>query len=539
MKKYFKLASENLGERELDRIGNVFGIVRPSEISFIVDKRANLEIGEYVTIDYPGIEDEVLALVHSIVLSNENIPENLIRDPQSFDSLQRLGNLEEGEKQVACAEVLGYYTKVGFIRPRFPPKPSACVKRAGEELLNHIFLNEKTGANIGHLVSNKKINVYLSIDEIVRRHLAILAMTGAGKSNTVAILIKEILKKNGSIVIVDPHNEYGLLREDMGDEIVIFNPSRRTRELGTHPIYFKLANLLTEELAALLNIGRKAVVMRSLIYDAIKSLRKETREWDFEQLKQRIDELGEDTDKYRKGTPARIKRHIERIEDLEVFKKSLETPVFDFSGASLVKPGQASVISISGLPSYVQDVVVSRLATKIFRARVNAKLDRSGEKCPCPTFMIVEEVHNFASAHQTSLSLNVLKKTASEGRKFGVGLCLVSQRPGKVHSDVLSQCNTMIILRTINPTDQIQIRQSSEAISDELLADLPGLNKGEAIIVGSGIPIPVITKIWKYDGLLGGDDIPIVEEWNKFSEKMKENSLPTTEYEGDFSDPFR
>jgi len=99
-----------------------------------------------------------------------------------------------------------------------------------------------------------------------------------------------------------------------------------------------------------------------------------------------------------------------------------------------------------------------------------------------------------------------INRIAKEGRKFGVGLGLVSQRPKELNPTVLSQMNTKIILRIVEPTDQKYILESSENVGEDLLQDLPQLSTGEAIVVGSSLPLPALVKIKKYDGVLGGED---------------------------------
>lgn len=104
-------------------------------------------------------------------------------------------------------------------------------------------------------------------------------------------------------------------------------------------------------------------------------------------------------------------------------------------------------------------------------------------------------------------------KIAREGRKFGVGLGLVSQRPKQLHPDVLSQTNTKIILKIVEPEDQKYIQRASEELGEDLVKDLASLGIGEAVIVGAAISLPSIVKIDKFDGVYGGKDINIVGEW--------------------------
>ena len=115
-----------------------------------------------------------------------------------------------------------------------------------------------------------------------------------------------------------------------------------------------------------------------------------------------------------------------------------------------------------------------------------------------------------------------ISRIAREGRKFSVGLCMVSQSPKSLDSDALSQANNMIILRLVEPTDQSHVQRASESLSDDLIAQLPSLNIGEAIVLGLMTRIPTLVKIDEFKGKISGGDMNIVEEWSKSLKKKKE-----------------
>ncbi|MCK5158833.1 MAG: ATP-binding protein, partial [Candidatus Heimdallarchaeota archaeon] len=181
-----------------------------------------------------------------------------------------------------------------------------------------------------------------------------------------------------------------------------------------------------------------------------------------------------------------------------------------------------------------QQTIVDLIARKIFNAgKAKVRNEPTPHKLPCAVLMVVEEAHNFIPGSGRSSS--ILKQIAAEGRKFGVGLGLVSQRPGRLDSDVLSQCNTQIILKIVNPYDQQQILRSSESLSEDLLNDLPALNVGEAVIVGPSLPIPALVKIALFDGKLGGKGVEITGSWKKALERQKSSSRKPQKYEDDFN----
>jgi hypothetical protein len=149
--------------------------------------------------------------------------------------------------------------------------------------------------------------------------------------------------------------------------------------------------------------------------------------------------------------------------------------------------------------------VVSKVLREAWSIAVNQGLPR-------PVFFVMEEAHNFVPGGPgaQSKAAGIIKKIASEGRKFGLFLVLITQRPYKVHGDTLSQCNSKIVMRLTNPQDQQAVRLSSESISEGLLADLPGLNVGEAVILGPLVRVPVMVKVGQRVSKLGGNDWDVV-----------------------------
>jgi uncharacterized protein len=141
----------------------------------------------------------------------------------------------------------------------------------------------------------------------------------------------------------------------------------------------------------------------------------------------------------------------------------------------------------------------------------------SGENyLPYPVFTLLEEAHRFAPAGASVVSTNILKQILAEGRKFGVGIGLITQRPGKLDQDVLSQCMTQIIMRIVNPIDQQTVAQSVEGAGRAMLAELPALTKGQAVISGVGINTPVMCRIRERLTKHGGETFDAPGEWMKW-----------------------
>ena len=135
---------------------------------------------------------------------------------------------------------------------------------------------------------------------------------------------------------------------------------------------------------------------------------------------------------------------------------------------------------------------------------------------PYPVFTLLEEAHRFAPAGASVVSTNILKQILSEGRKFGVGIGLITQRPGKLDQDVLSQCMTQIIMRIVNPIDQDTIAKSVEGAGRQLLDELPALTKGQAVISGVGVNTPVMCRVRPRLTKHGGETFDAPAEWLKW-----------------------
>jgi len=142
-----------------------------------------------------------------------------------------------------------------------------------------------------------------------------------------------------------------------------------------------------------------------------------------------------------------------------------------------------------------------------------------------PTLVVVEEAHNFIPSdiqRTDALARGILETIAREGRKFGLGLCLISQRPVKLSSTALSQCNTHILLRMTNPYDLKHVAESSEGIDSRSERMITNLRPGEAIIVGAAVNFPVFVKVRRRKSQESKYEKSLTEMAREFEEKMSE-----------------
>lgn len=170
------------------------------------------------------------------------------------------------------------------------------------------------------------------------------------------------------------------------------------------------------------------------------------------------------------------------------------------------------------------DYIVSKILTDVFNTVASGSFSY-------PVFIIIEEAHKFIPREGSTFSSSIVKKISAEGRKFGVFLILITQRPSKIHPDSLSQCNSQIVMKLTNPQDQRAVAESSERMSQDLLDDLPGLNPGEAIIVGDITKAPVMVKIRRRKTREGGADINVIEKLRQARQEVKIEAVTKKEHE--------
>jgi DNA helicase HerA-like ATPase len=191
--------------------------------------------------------------------------------------------------------------------------------------------------------------------------------------------------------------------------------------------------------------------------------------------------------------------------------------------AELFRPGRCTVLQLSDIEQNEQQVVVATLLRRVNKARMMSvrgeALPGSDNELRYPVFTLLEEAHRFAPAGQTVVSTNILKQILSEGRKFGVGIGLITQRPGKLDQDVLSQCMTQVIMRIVNPVDQDTVAKSVEGAGRQLLQELPALTKGQAVISGVGVNTPVMCRVRERITKHGGETFDAPSEWAKWHTK--------------------
>jgi len=506
------------------------------EFVFATRDEQAVSTGEFVAYSQcvAGSEDDeiILARVNNRERGS-GLPTSFMADP-TVDADQvatTLGAEADGcELYRITAGVIGYYDPgfESFRNPRQLPSSGTRLYRAPGEMLEVVIPNVKPPshrdndepdpgmARMGRLLNrtDEKVSVELPVNEIAATHLAILASTGSGKSYTASVLLEEMLKPDtrASVLVFDPHGEYKSLDQMCDHEAFQssdgYRPAvelRRSDQLSV-----KLADLTFDDFHSILEPTQR---MSSVLKDALDDLQNEGS-FTASQLISACH--SNHPDGQADGLKWRINRHIMQSDFFDAYDR------LDLD--DLVNPGQVTVFQMGGLTRRDQQVMAAVLLRKLYAAREAAVVgnpDDVRSKIDHPVFTLFEEAHRFAPDGD-SQALPIIRQVNSEGRKFGLGTGLISQRPSKLDETVLSQCGTQITMNITNPNDQQAIRDSIENAGEAVLEELPGLTKGQAIISGDAVNTPVLSKIRNRHTDHKADSLSADQLWREAYDDAKE-----------------
>ena len=394
------------------------------------------------------------------------------------------------------AEIVGYMNRKYMSRSPF--KIGSTVWKASYDAIRKILGIEEKGIYVG-LLKDTNMRIFLS-PEILYKHICILAKSGSGKSYTMAVMVEEMIKNKIPVVIIDPHGEYVSLRHPNLEKnemkympkfgikpksylrnVIEFSPLC-AKNRDAIPIFLDEINLSFQDLLNL--VPRATPLQRGILYEAFKKA-KERRVYLLRDIIELIKEA-------KSNAKWNLLPQLEQIYSTQIF-----SPNFT-SLNEIVKKGQCSIINLRGTPPYIQEILVSQLLNKLFNERRN-------ENIP-PLLVVIEEAHRFCPERGEGKSMagDIIKMIATEGRKFGIGLAVVTQRPARVDKNVISQCNTHIILKITNPNDVKAIVSSVEGLNSDAINEIQRLPVGTAIISGLPLAAPIFVEIRVRETLHGG-----------------------------------
>jgi uncharacterized protein len=395
------------------------------------------------------------------------------------------------------------------------------------ELEKAYACDAETAVRVGHIQQDATIPAMIKIDDMLGKHFAILGTTGTGKSCTVALVLRRILERNpqAHILLLDVHREYA---QSFGEMAEVITPDNMN-------LPFWLLNF--DEIVEIL-IGQQpnrepdVEVLRELIPMAkARYMNNQRRDRVASRTRDPIDitAIGVDTPiPYRSSDLiGLLEEYIGKLElrgELAPYKRlksRIETisrdPRYAFMFGSLtvqdtmaqvlarlfripVNGKPIAILELGGLPSEIINVVVSVLARLAFDFGVWS----AGR---IPITFVCEEAHRYVPIDKTlgfEPTKRSISRIAKEGRKYGVSLCIVTQRPAELDPTILSQCNTIFSMRLTNERDQDILRAGISDAAASLLEFMSTMGTGEAIAFGEGVALP--TRI-KFD-MLPADMLP-------------------------------
>ncbi len=473
---------------------------------FVLTENAQLKKGQFVAVR--SEEGNIIARVADIVRVNPYFEraDSVLEFERSGKSLAELFPSERWEYLVGEAVPLGVYNASSELQRSFvPPSPGEKVFLAGREELFRFFGFDENGLELGRVLHHD-VEVRLNLTRLLQKHLAILAMSGAGKSYLTTVLIEELLERSEEqgkigIVLIDTHGEYIGFGEDekyMHSTFIVQGKDFKIGVPALSPQFFAEF------------IPQMSAVQRRELTKLLAYMREHYREKPFD-LADVLEKLETDRIIKKSETRSILYTYLSELNATGLFGY-YDNPSLD----RLSRPGQLTVIDISDLTSQKEkQIIVSYLGRRLFEAR-------RIERIP-PTLFVIEEAHNYAPEgvkKEHAISRSIIEKIAREGRKFHLSLCLISQRPINLSTTALSQCNTHIILRVTNPYDLEHIGKTSEGITRDVLKTISSLQVGEALVVGEAVNYPLFFRVRKRKSKKAERGIALEEAAKRFVEKL-------------------
>lgn len=429
---------------------------------------------------------------------------------------------------------------------------------------------------VGNISVSESLDAKIDLDKLISRHCVIVGSTGSGKSNSVSVLLQSIASRefpSSRILVIDPHGEYNDALSKYSTVIEV-NSADDDNKLQI-PFWALPFNELMKIFSGNLTDPNREYIREKVVEAKIKSVEENDIEvakesitadspipfsikrlWfeliDFEKrtftdaartILSALTTVG-DSEKLisNEYTPAGMGNSApflnQKAKGLLSFLDSMRNKLNDSSYSFLFSPGKLTpdsdgriqedldamflkwlgndlpitILDLSGIPSEIMSSISGTLLKIIYDGLfwgVNTKVGGKNQ----PLLIVLEEAHSYLKAGEHSISSRTVQMIAKEGRKYGVGLLLVTQRPSELDETVLSQCGTMIALRMNNSKDRGHIRS---AVQDELqsMVDLlPSLRTGEALISGEAVKIPSRVKFFKIANAPKSSDPKASEKW--------------------------
>jgi hypothetical protein len=495
----------------------------PNQVDFVV-LNGKVHRGQFVEIPYS--EGTLIGMVTNVLKTNkyferaDAVKEFEAQGTKLFEQFP----VHDWEYIMAVTTPLGVFTNENRIkRTTFPPSPGSKVFNANEEHIRKFLgFDEEKGLMLGSLEFHP-VDVKLNLSKLLQKHLAILAMSGSGKSYTVSCLLEELLsrkKEFGRVAIVafDVHGEYTNFAEPVMDAKYT-DYSKQTRLIRARDLRIGVPKVSAGMFYSLLPNASPA--QKRELSKVLQRLQQKMKDgqgpYDLNDIKgELLAEMGSKDAK--ESVIAALIGWLHELDDLQLFGKADNPSLLD-----LVQPGILTVVDLSDIiHQHKKQVIVAYLSNRLF-------YERRAKKIP-PTTIVLEEAHNFIPqqiAKEGSITKGIMRTIAREGRKFGVSLCLISQRPIQLDTTTLSQCNTQLLLRITNPYDIKHIGESAEGLSAESLGMLTSLRVGEGLLIGEAVNAPTFFKIRQRNSQPSQHEGTLEKASIEFEENERKNKKET------------
>ncbi|XGV96239.1 MAG: ATP-binding protein [Leptolyngbya sp. BL-A-14] len=504
---------------------------------FITADNRSVKIGEFVFYEVAADQAivptlQILGKISARCLI-DHLPDRIFADTEiSPEAIAALVGFTYNNPEIyeITVDVVGYFdVTLGFMNPRRTPNPGAKVYLADDAMLRRVLNKKQPGeigsAHIGSLLLREtNVPVALDVKELVSTHMAILAGTGSGKSYTAGVLIEELLSPHNraAVLIFDPHGEYHTLADMRGHPAFQASDgyAPKVKILTPEDIRIRVSSLDYYDILTLLpDMSDRQQSILNKAYRLLQRHKQGEHRWGIQDLIAAVREadiqVDEDGNEKTGSSAPALEWKLERLERSQYFHTFEHT----VAPRDLFEPGQVTVLQMNEISQEEQQVICAAVLRQSNQARMNTQRElikpEDEHYLPYPVFIIVEEAHRFAPAHEPSRCKAVLRTILSEGRKFGLGMGLITQRPGKIDSDVLSQCMSQFIMRIVNPVDQESLKYGVEAAGRDLLKELPALTKGQIIVAGACVNTPVLCKVRSRLTKHGGETLNAPEMWQQ------------------------
>ncbi len=472
--------------------------------SFLVNPEQGIHRGQFIQIETE--RGKLIGRIADIRKTNRYYmrPESVKEFEKSGKRMEEIFPTTEWEYLVADVNALGVLTDGLFKEASFPVSPGDSVLEPDNKILEKFFGLDLQGIHLGSIPYHT-VDARLDMTKLFQKHLAILALSGGGKSYLAGVLIEELLSRKPeqgqlATLIIDPHGEYSSFADDE-------KYSAKVRVFPSSEIRIGVSNLSAYNLCRFM--PRLSSVQVRELDRVARELKRGKRGYSLSDLISAV----EAKEEMKSQTKDVLMSVLTELAMTGIFGVSDYPPLDE-----LARQGGLSIIDLSEeIGIRKKQIIVAYLAGKLFEARRNGIIP--------PFLLVLEEAHQFApetATKERAISKPIITQIAREGRKFHASLCLISQRPKYLATTALAQCNTHFILRVNNPYDLDHIRSSSEGITEDVLKRISSLKVGSGLVVGEAVNFPLFIDIRKRISKESRKGMPLQKaaiEWNK---KMKQ-----------------